>query len=123
MKEKHDIELACVPQSVDDARPLTQVEYYAEYGEYGDVIHQGWDNAVTYFFPKNVTVLIEYVSEDGPLRYANIRAYVKDGSDWKEVKTSYTGCRSNGGPSGYMAVEVFFKVTGLSPYEGKTIKF
>ena len=101
----------------------TKVEYYSKYTK--DVIDNRHCEGTIFFFPRNVIVQIEYDIGEAPLRYENIQAYVKVGENdtWRKTKISCSDCNSNGRCDSSEAVEAFFKVTGINPYENKTITF
>ena len=102
---------------------FTKVEYYSK--DTKDVIDYKHCEGTIFFFPQNIIVQMEYDIGEAPLRYENIKAYAKNGEHdkWKEIKVSCSGCNSNGGVSPNEAVEAFFKMTGINPYENKTITF
>lgn len=101
----------------------TKVEYYSKYTK--DVIDIRHCEGTIFFFPQNVMVQIEYDIGEAPLRYEDLQSYVKVGEDdtWKKIKISCSDCNSNGKGYPSDAVEAFFKITGINPYEDKTITF
>lgn len=104
-------------------RFATKVEYYSK--ETRNVINPRHYKGKIFFFPQNIIVQMEYDVGEAPLRYEDIRAYVKVGENniWKEIKISCSGCNSNYAASPDEAVEAFFKITGINPYENKIIAF